>query len=125
MNFSFGNAMSALDNAITRAYTKKLTSFLATEDFKPNNSIRRDEAAKFFVNFAKLVGKTKYTVNANQCQFSDLNKAWSDLRNIITESCKLGIFKGTKGKFNPTDNLTNAEAIAVLMRIVDGNQSEK
>ena len=117
-------AVTLLDDAVTWAYTKKLTIYLNTDDFKPNNNIRRDEAAKFFVNFAKLVGKTSYTVNANQCNFSDLNQAWSDLKDIIVESCRLGIFKGSGGKFNPAGNLSNAEAIAVLVRIVDGYQSE-
>jgi hypothetical protein len=121
---NFGNAISLLDNAITRAYTKKLTMHLNADGFKPNNNIRRDEAAKFFVNFAKLIGKTFYTTNSSQCQFSDLNKARTDLREIVVESCRLGIFKGNNGKFNPTGNLTNAEAIAVLMRIVDGYQEE-
>ena len=116
--------MTLLDNAVTWAYTKKLTIYLNTDDFKPGNNIRRDEAAKFFVNFAKLVGKTSYTVNASQCNFSDLNQAWPDLKDIIVESCRLGIFKGSGGKFNPAGNLSNAEAIAVLVRIVDGYQSE-
>ena len=121
---TFSSAITLLDDAITWAYTKKLTIYLNPSDFKPDNNIRRDEAAKFFVNFAKLVGKTSYTVNASQCQFSDLNQAWDDLREIIVESCRLGIFKGSNGKFNPTGNLSNAEAIAVLVRIVDGYQTE-
>jgi hypothetical protein len=121
---NFGSAISLLDNAITWAYTKKLTIYLNADGFKPENNIRRDEAAKFFVNFAKLVGKTSYTLNVNQCQFSDINKTRTDLREIVVESCRLGIFKGSNGKFNPTGNLTNAEAVAVLMRIIDGYQEE-
>jgi hypothetical protein len=90
---SFSNAITLLDDAITRAYTKKLTNYVATSDFKPDTTIRRDEASKFFVTFAKFVGKTSYTVDAKQCQFSDLHNAWSDLKDIIIESCRLGIFK--------------------------------
>ena len=116
--------MTLLDNAITRAYTKKLTSHSNTDDFKPYQAIRRDEAAKFFVDFAKLVGKTNYTTPTQQCQFSDLNEARPDLKEAVIESCKLGIFRGNKGTFSPSGILTNAQSVAVLMRIIDGYQSE-
>ena len=124
MVFNFVSAMSLLDDAITRAYTKKLTMFMLPEDFRPYQAMRRDEAAKFFVDFAKLVGKTTYVVPAEQCQFSDLNQAWDDLRAVVVESCRLGIFKGSKGKFLPNGILTNAQAVVVLMRIIDGYQPE-
>jgi hypothetical protein len=116
--------MTTLDNAVTRAYTKKMTASFSTENFKPYQAIRRDEAAKFFVLFAKLVGKTENVVATDQCQFSDLNEAWADLKNVVVESCRLGIFKGSNGKFTPQGMLTNAQAVAVLMRIVDGYQEE-
>jgi hypothetical protein len=87
--FSYGNAVSLLDNAITRAYTKQLSSASNAENFHPYQALRRDEAAKFFVTFAKLIGKTEYIVDAKSCQFSDINKAWLDLREIVVESCRL------------------------------------
>jgi hypothetical protein len=120
--WSTTSAISLLDNAITWAYTKKLTIYIDSSDFKPDNSIRRDEAAKFFVNFAKL-SEITYR-DGTLCQFSDLNKAWPDLKDVIVKSCAFGFFKGTNNMFNPTGNLTNAEAIAVLIRIVSGYQSE-
>ncbi len=86
---SFSTAASLVDDAVARAYAKNLTMYYDTKAFNPNNHIRRDDAAKFFVNFAKLVGKTEYVVNANQCQFPDLNEAWSDLRGFVVESCRL------------------------------------
>jgi hypothetical protein len=116
--------MTLLDNAITWAYTKKFTSSFSTDEFKPYQAIRRDEAAKFFVLFAKLVGKTQEVIPSSQCQFSDLNKARTDLKGIVVESCTLGIFKGNKEKFTPDGMLTNAQAVTVLMRIIDGYQIE-
>jgi hypothetical protein len=89
-----------------------------------SNSIRRDEASKFFVQFSKLIGKTTYTKTVAQCTFSDLDKARPDLKEVVIESCRLGIFQGNKGKFNPTGLMTNAEAVTVLVRIIDGHQSE-
>jgi hypothetical protein len=119
------NVYAALiDDAVSWAYTQHLTIYSNSTDFNQYQAIRRDEATKFFVNFAKLVGKTDYTVSASQCNFSDLDKAWSDLRDIVVEACRLGIFRGSNGKFNPDGIMTNAEAVTVLVRIVDDYQSE-
>jgi hypothetical protein len=63
-------------------------------------------------------------VSAEQCQFSDLDKARLDLKNSVIESCRLGIFKGNKGKITPNGILTNAQAVAVVMRSIDGYQPE-
>jgi len=82
-------ADNLLDNAISRAYINKLTVYPERSGFLPENTIDRDEAAKFFVNFAKLIGKTTYTVDEEQCEFSDLEDAREDLQEYILESCRL------------------------------------
>jgi hypothetical protein len=46
------------------------------------------------------------------------------LKDIVVESCRLGIFQGSNGKFYPAGKLTNAEGVAVLSRIVAGFQPE-
>jgi hypothetical protein len=113
-----------VSDAVNWGYKNGLTVFDNPTDFMASNSIRRDEAAKFFVQFSKLIGKTTYVKDASQCTFSDLNKARPDLKEVVVESCRLGIFQGNKGKFNPAGLMTNAEAVTVLVRIVDGSQSE-
>ena len=72
---------------------KDLTIFNTVADYKPNNYIRRDEAAKLFVKFAKIRNKTTYVKTAKECTFSDLNDAHKDLKDIVVESCRLGIFQ--------------------------------
>ena len=114
-----------IDDAISWAYNQGLTKYRTSANFYPHNVLRRDEAAKFYVNFAEFLGKTTYTVEASACNsFTDLHKAHNDLLPYITASCRMGIFKGDNGKFLPTNSLTNAQAVTVLMRIIDGNQSE-
>ncbi|MDR3169110.1 MAG: hypothetical protein LBU27_05095 [Candidatus Peribacteria bacterium] len=113
-----------VDDAIARAYTKGLTRYTTNDEFGINRSIRRDEAAKFFVQFSNIIGQTNYVKDINQCQFSDVNNAISDLKETIIESCRLGIFNGANGKFYPAGNLTNAEAVAVLIRILYGRLPE-
>lgn len=43
---------------------------------------------------------------------------------MYIESCKLGLFQGSNGKFKPQNQLTNAQAITVLVRLLAENQSE-
>jgi hypothetical protein len=113
-----------VDDAISWMYENKLTIHNNKTDFNADRGLRRDEAAKFYVNFAKQLGKTSYVKTASQCVFSDINDSRSDLKTVVIESCRLGLFQGNKGKFMPKDQLTNAQAITVLVRLLDGNQNE-
>lgn len=56
--------------------------------------------------------------------FIDLDDGHSDLKSEMISACQLGLFKGHNGKFMPTALLTNAQALAVLVRLVDGMKSE-
>lgn len=58
------------------------------------------------------------------CLFTDLAEGHTDLQTNMTASCKMGIFKGNDGFFNPTKSLTNGEALTVLIRIIHGNLDE-
>ena len=121
--FWFSQA-AVLDDAVTWMNTNWLTIFTTIKDYQPNNYIRRDEAAKLFVKFAKIVQKDTYKKTAEECKFSDLNNAHADLKDIVVESCRLGIFQWANGKFMPRNSITNEQAVAVLVRILVGNQSE-
>ena len=120
---SFASA-DKLDDAISWMYDNGLTIHEWQMTYKADSWLRRDEAAKFYVNFSKLLGKTTYVKTASQCKFSDINDSWSDLKDVVVESCKLGLFQWSKGKFTPKSQLTNAQAITVLVRLLAGNQSE-
>ena len=115
---------SVLDKAISWMHDNGLTIYSTAATFKSTTWLRRDEAAKFFVEFAKIAGKTGYVKTDSQCAFSDISKSWSDLKGTVIESCKLWLFQWTKGIFNPQNKLTNEQAIAVLVRLIAGNQSE-
>ena len=121
--YSFVSA-AVVDDAVSWMYDNGLTIHNNATDFKSTQWLRRDEAAKFYVNFAKQLNKTGYVKTASQCTFSDINDSWSDLKDIVIESCRLGLFQWSKDKFNPKNQLTNAQAITVLVRLLAGNQSE-
>jgi hypothetical protein len=98
--------------------------FATEETFMGSKGLRRDEAAAFFARFARDVLGMKVDAKATGCNFSDLATAHKDLLDEIAAACQLGLMKGSKGKFMPTDVFTNAQALAVLVRLLDGNKEE-
>lgn len=112
-----------LQDSINWMYDNWLTKFNTPDSFMYKRWLRRDEAAKFFVQYAKLMWKTP-DYSKKWCNFKDLNQAWDDLRDIIIESCQLWLFQWYNGKFMPTQNLTNAQAIAVFMRLKEWFKDE-
>jgi hypothetical protein len=114
-----------LSNAVSLLHEYEITSFDTVETFMPDQSIRRDEAAKMYVNFAKNVQWASTTVETNPlCIFTDLHLWHSDLPDLMIESCNRNLFKGYLGAFMPTDSITNAQAVIVLVRMVDGEKIE-
>jgi len=122
---SFVFADSSLDNAISWMNENWLTKFTNAQDFMSSWNLRRDEATKFFVQYAKTVLKSVPDESKTDCnKFSDLKEGWSDLSNTMKDACKLGLFNGANGKFMPKQNLTNAQALTVLIRMIDGKKDE-
>ncbi|MDR0607279.1 MAG: hypothetical protein LBG52_02770 [Candidatus Peribacteria bacterium] len=113
---------SLLSDAIQWGYDQGLTRYTTPSEFRSYDSLRRDEASKFFIEFVNTQGyATSYGAN---CYFSDEYLAISDLRSYLKTACEYGIFNGANGKFLPDQKLTNAQAITVVVRILDGKQSE-
>lgn len=123
LTYSFASA-DLVDDAVTRMFNNNLTIFDNKTDFNASRWLRRDEATKFYVNFARLAGEKNHVRTANQCVFSDIDDSRSDLKDFVIESCRLWLFQGSKGKFYPQNQITNAQAITVLVRLLAGNQDE-
>jgi hypothetical protein len=84
-----------LTSAVALLYSNEITKFDTVDGFMPYQSIRRDEAAKMYVNFAKNVLKDASVVEQNPvCSFTDLHLGHSDLPGLMIESCNRGLFKG-------------------------------
>lgn len=115
---SFSNA-AVLEDAIQRGYDNNLTRYNSTYTFRPYDTLRRDEASKFFVQFAQLHNNNNTTYTNQYCSFSDLNLASSDLIDYIISACQYGILNGFNGQAMPSQSLTNAQAITILIRIID------
>lgn len=118
-----GIILKEIKGAVDYLYDQKLTKYNTLDAFQPDSSLRRDEAAKFFSVFAAQVLK-KQEDEAKNCTFNDLAEGHTDLKTNVVSACRLGIFKGSNGMFNPTASLTHGEALTVLIRILSGNMDE-
>ena len=122
LTFNFINAVS-LQDAIQRGYENGLTSFSTSSTFRPYDTLRRDEAAKFFMQFARLQNTTMDPNLYNpSCNFYDINKSWSDLKTYVQNACSYGFLKGNNGYVLPDTMLTNAQAVTIVVRILDNGQ---
>ncbi len=112
-----------MEDAILRGYDQGLTKYSTTFAFRPYDTLRRDEAAKFFVQFAEIEGYNS-TQNSSSCSFSDEKWIIQDLKSYVVDACRYNIIRGINGKYLPDQKLTNAQAVTIIVRILEGNQSE-
>ncbi len=114
-----------IDLAVKKLNEIWATIFSTSKDFMVSKNIRRDEAAKMFLKFAKWAKLEVSKKSWVSCSFSDLGKAWKDIVPMIWEVCEYGWFKWSKWKFMPLDNITNWQAVIVLVRLIDGKKEEE
>ena len=113
------------DSIIETLHEKWITIHENRNDFKPNQNIRRDEAAKMLTLTIPFIPSplNKKLQNVS-CDFKDSDKAWSDLKDILTESCEAWLFKWSNWFFNPQNSITNGQILTVLWRMLYGQQDE-
>lgn len=115
---------SEITEAVSRLYSNGLTKYTNTTTFRANNTIRRDEAAKFFSVFAKNVLERPNIATSSSCRnFKDLS-ATNTMRIYVLDACSRGYVLGSNWRFTPTSSLTNAQAIAIVIRMIMGKQDE-
>lgn len=112
------------NDVITWGFTKGITSFSNAETFRSNDPLRRDEAAKFFLEFIDIIGENRATAWTKCSSYYDENKAWDDLVPYLINACKEGVLKGNGRYFMPDKHLSNAEVVTVVIRMLVGDQSE-
>lgn len=123
------NTTSELNQAISWMYDNWITQYSDANTFKATKNIRRDEAAKIFVLFTKSIlseyGKdsTEISSTTSCSSFTDVDKK-NTMKEYITEACNLWAIKWSNGKFKPASNLTNAQAVAIVMRMMGGDLDE-
>lgn len=103
-------------------FSNGLTTMSET-GFRPTDQVTRGEISKFFTKFAEVKGLEK-TKSESECQFNDVADYDSTLVPNIVAACEYGLVKGSNGSYFPNKNLTEAEALTVVVRSLLGFQDE-
>lgn len=115
---------SELEKAIYRMYQNGLTKYEKLSDYRPEDPLLREEAAKIIGQAYDILWFSKESKNTD-CNFSDRETFNPTLALYITKTCSYGVFKGSHGRFLAQDPLTKAEALTVLIRILEGKSSKE
>lgn len=120
----YNNKFSEMEDAIKWMYDNWLTIYDNWSTFMAYDPITREQASKFFVEFAvKVLWKDRWTVSSYDI-FTDIKNANPTLKNHIIYSYNMWMFKWNNWKFMPFNNLTIAQSLAVLIRLVDWQLDE-
>lgn len=114
--FSF--ALSEAETA-AQAMINLGVSNVALQNQQLSKSLTRREAALLLERFA--INVLKKQAVKESCSFDDLWVLDMAIGAEVTDSCRLGIFKGNNGKFYPMGKFTRAELVIVIARIVSAN----
>jgi len=115
---------SELDNAIAWMYSNDLTMFSGSNTFMPDAIVTREQMAKM-ISQAYTVLWYPEKIGNNNCQFGDFSRADPSLQPFITQSCQREIIGWWWGNFHPFVTLTRAQAIAMIIRIFEGQKSDE
>ncbi len=115
-------ASFAVDNATTlkRAYDQGILA-VSTGDFQQVH-LTREQIAPLLVDYISKVAKKDYT--DRWCQATDLGDADPSYRTALSKLCGYGLMNGHQGHLYPKRALSNAQAIALVMRVADGFQPD-
>jgi len=114
---------SEFQQALAWMYANGLTKYNNETDYRANDWLTREEAAKIIGQAFITLWYSQDSKN-NSCGFIDSNEIDPTLSSFVVNTCKRGIFKGTTdNKFLPTQKLSRPQAMALLVRIFEGKIS--
>ncbi len=113
------------EQALAWMYDNGLTMYDNEIEYRPDDGLLREEAAKIIGQAFTVLGYDQ-TIKNSSCTFLDSNDIDPSLTQHVQNSCKRGIFKGTTdGKFLPREQLTRPQSMALLVRIFEGKISNE
>ncbi len=98
-------------------YDNGLTSYDTEVGFMPDDYLQRGQAAKFIATYGVMIGLEETNTN---CTFEDVAGYDETLTPYIQQACAMGLLKGANGKFWPSEAITQAQAMTMVMRIKEG-----
>ena len=114
------------DRALYRMYMNWLTKYNNSDEFRPRDSLTREEAAKMIGQLYSVLWFPKEDKWFN-CSFVDTNMFDPTLSEHIYNVCRRWIFRGNDKtqQYMPRDNLTKGQLLAVLLRIFEWKMSNE
>lgn len=110
---------SELEMAIQWMYDNWLTIYNTPISFMSNSYLTREQASKFFVQFAtSVLWKNRWNIESYNL-YSDISNANPSLKDFIIYANNMWLFKWSNWKFMPFNNLSQAQALAVTIRMLD------
>ena len=115
---------SEFEQALAWMHANGLTQYNTPELYRPADRLTREEAAKIIWEAYRKLGYPTTTKNEN-CTFTDATQFDPTLIVNIQDVCKRGLFQGSEWQFLPTESLTKGQALAVLVRMLEGKKSDE
>lgn len=115
------------DTLIAWAYGSGLTQYSTAGTFGYDRTITRQEAAAIFARAGEKTLGLRYASYPDNCNVTYQDESTFDitLKNEIYSACAFDMMHGQNNVFSPTRSLTRGEALAVLMRAVDGGKKDE
>ena len=113
-----------IDKALYRMYENWLTKYNNLNDYSPDDPLLREEAAKIIGQAYIILGYSKEVKNT-ECSFSDSATFDPTLSSYISDTCSYWIFRWSNWNFLAQKSLTKAEALTVLIRILEWELSSE
>lgn len=106
-----------LERAIRWGHQNGLTMFTTIDTFMWENAVLREDASKLLYQAARTLWYTDD--DFDECEFSDIASVSESLKENIQQACKAwGLMKWDAWEFFPLRQLTKAEALTVIARII-------
>ena len=119
-NVSFEEEFAA---ALSWMYKNWLTMYNNATDYRMYDLLTREEAAKIIWQAYNVFGLNTGVVKNESCTFQDANLFNPTLSAHIANVCKWWLFQWSNWNYMPRDNLTKAQAMAVLIRMIEWKMS--
>jgi len=116
--------LSEFEQAIAWMYANWLTMYADPVEYRPNDLLTREQAAKIIWQLYASLWYSQIQKNS-ECDFLDKDIFDPTLALHINNVCQWGLFKWAGGKYLAREFLTKPQAMAVLMRMFEWKLSDE
>jgi len=109
--------------ALAWMYANWLTMYNNSGDYRMYDVLTREEAAKIIWQAYAVFGLDTGVIKNNSCTFQDADSFNPTLSTHIANVCQWWLFQWSDWNYMPRNNLTKAQAMAVLIRMIEWKMS--